>query len=188
MKKMHPRLFLLSSLVVLPSAFAGAGVPLLGLSLGGKFPAIRQCTIRQIGSDTTMCWIGAPTRGKDGMLGQINFPNSDTRPSWAAHGTFQVSTNAAGELETLSVYGAKSSKRDEILNSIGARFGQSTHESTSANGDLYDSWNRGPVYITLLCSRRTGCYARFTSEDGNRKELARIASSKAKDAARPASP
>ena len=188
MKKIYLLPTLLIALFASWPSSAATGIPLLGLTLGGKFPAIKQCTMSQVGSDKVMCWIAAPTRSKDGMLGQINFPNSDTRPSWAAHGTFQVSTNASGELETLSVYGANSSKRQEILNSIGARFGQSDHESTSANGDLYDSWNKGPVFITLLCSRRGSCGVRFTSEEGNKKELARIAATKAKNAARPASP
>jgi hypothetical protein len=188
MRKTYSLSILLSAFFASSLSSAGTGVPLLGLTLGGKFPAIKQCKMNQVGSDKVMCWIAAPTRGKDGLLGQVNLPNSDTRPSWAAHGSFQVSTNGAGDLETLSVYGADLSKRQEIVNSIGARFGQSNHESTLANGDLYDSWNKGPVYITLLCSRRATCNVRFTSDDGNKKELARIAEVKAKNAARPASP
>lgn len=179
---------LLAALTTALPATADQAVPLLGLSLGGKFPAIKQCTMNQIGSDKVMCWIAAPIRGKDGMEGQINFPNSENRPSWAANGSFHVTVGSTGNLESLSVYGTKASERAEIVRSIEARFGRSTYEAAAGDGGHWESWKKGPVYISVLCSHRNDCSTRFVSEDGNRKELARMAEVAARKAARPVSP
>jgi hypothetical protein len=186
---MKPRhaLFLVALSMALP-AVAGQAVPLLGLSLGGKFPEIKQCTMNQVGSDKVMCWIAAPTRGKDGMLGDINFPNSDSRPSWAAHGSYQVGIDADGILEMLVVRGSDAKDREEIMRSTESRFGPPSYMAPMAGGVEWASWKKGPVYIGLHCSRQYGCSADFKSEPAYKKELARMADAAARKAARPVSP
>lgn len=170
------------------AAGANSPVPLLGLSLGGKFPQIKVCSFNQIGSDKTMCWVDQPFVYKGQKSGTVNLPNSDARPKWAAHAGFHITLNKSGELDKLDVRSANADTREEIMKSLEARFGLPTTVTPLSERIQSAEWKKPPVFIRMLCSYSIGCKVEFSSVQAYASLQSELSARAAKDSARPISP
>jgi len=171
-------------------AMAAEPVTVLGLSLGGKLKMpIRQCATREIGTDAkSLCWLGEPFDYKGSKSGSLIVPGTDTRPKWAAYGSFNVSIAKDGTLRSVGVKTSRAEEFVEILNSITGRFGQSKRETQPGASIDAATWDRPDIHIELVCSRSFGCNTKFSSGAEHAEHMRELAARKAKDAARPASP
>lgn len=171
-------------------AAAPDGVTVFGLGLGAKLKApFRQCTMKEIGTDVrTLCWISPPFMHKGWRTGSIQVPGADSRPAWAVNGSFDASIAKDGTLGELKIRTYPGDKFNDIMNSIGLRFGPAT-KVTSLPGSkvMSASWNRPEVRVELMCGPKIDCHTKFTSP-ARASELAREeGAQRAKEAARPLS-
>lgn len=185
------RLLAAALLFACATASAAEPVVVLGLPLGGKLKMpIRQCSLNELGMDVkSACWVGSPNILSDGTrAGGLSVPGSDTRPKWAAYGTFDAFVGSDGTLTSFTIHTTRADEFVEILNSITGRFGQSKRESRPGSRISSAEWDWKGTHIQLICSSDIGCNTTFVSAD--RTEAARKAEARRKaiEDARPASP
>lgn len=144
-------------------ASAAEPVQVFGLPVGGKVPAWKICTA--IGQPVkAVCWVDKPFVSKSGKLGMVSLPNADTRPSWAEHVTFTANIDRNGALERLSVETFSSSVKNEIANSISARWGLPNATTLYRQDGGEASWKNADVSISLYClESRNTCHVSFSS-------------------------
>jgi hypothetical protein len=164
-------------------------ITVLGLPLGGKLKMpIRQCSVREIGSDVrSLCWVGQPTVLKKSGSGPLAVPGANQRPKWAALGTFDASVDNDGTLRRFEFWSPGGNNFIEILNSITGRFGQSDRESPPGASLSTATWRRGWLSVNLFCNRGRDCRTTFAMSDPVAAKQA-AAAEKRKDDARPAVP
>jgi hypothetical protein len=191
MKQLLLSLFILATLTPCHYAAAADSAMIFNLPLGGKLKMpVRVCEFREIGSDQvrSMCWIERPFMHKGTMLGGLELPNPDSRPSWAAHALFKAQVGNDGTLEKLSARSSSFDRQYEIRQSIESRFGLPSEVSPTGSPISGAAWHQKDIHIKMLCSREIGCDVEFSSVrayDALQKELS---ARRAKDSARPISP
>ena len=180
------RLLTMAGALVLGAASAAAEtVTVLGLPLGGKAPAIRACP-PNTDNAKTVCWVGAPFKSKHGQMGSVHLPNPDGRPAWAAHASFEVSVDRAGQLERIRVSTVVAGNRSEIADSISSRWGQPNQSNLAQPGPASATWNKSDLTILMVCSGKCSVEFRSAAEQASREQEAEAR--KRVDADRPASP
>ena len=140
-------------------------VDIFGLPLGGKLKAPpRQCSMKEIGTDVrSLCWISPQFTHKGWRTGSIIVPGANTRPAWAAHGSFDAAVTKDGTLGELRVSTYPASKFDEIQRSIALRFGPPTGASSVRREAKISKWTRADIRIELVCAPKIDCITTFTS-------------------------
>jgi len=141
-------------------------ITIFGLPLGGKLnPSFRQCSMKEIGTDVrSLCWTSPPSMHKGWRDGSVIVPGAETRPSWAANGSFTATVAKDGTLGELRVKTYPVDKFEEIMRSIELRFGRPTSVSPlPSQKAMLASWNRTEIKIELICAPKIDCYTTFTS-------------------------
>ena len=177
--------------VAATAAVASEPVTVFGLSLGGKLrPSFRQCLMKEIGTDVrTLCWISPPGMYHGWRSGWIIVPGESSRPSWAAHGSFEATVAKDGTLGELRVKTSDPDKYIDIFTSINSRFGPPSSTNTVIQKRAYlASWDRSDIKIELACSPEIKCYTTFTSPNRAAFVAREKSAAKAKEAARPLVP
>ncbi|MGJ9420446.1 hypothetical protein ACHAC9_22220 [Massilia sp. CMS3.1] len=148
------------------SAVATDPITVFGLTLGAKLKTpFRQCSMKEIGTDVrSLCWISPPSMHKGWRTGSIQVPGADSRPAWAVNGSFNASVAKDGTLGELEIRTYPADKFQEIMRSIGLRFGPATKFTPlPASKVLSASWSRPDIKIELMCGPKIDCYTTITS-------------------------
>lgn len=177
-------------LTIISPAHSVEPVTVLGLPLGsGVGLSTRQCKVIELGTDVkSLCWVDSPQLLDGSRTGSIAVPGSDSRPKWAAFGTFEATISNNGTLRSFAINTSDGSVFEEIRDSVAARFGSPKTESRPGARLMSAEWDRDDVYIRLNCAVRSGCHTRFVSAAWRARHVQEMAARKAKDTARPATP
>lgn len=134
----------------------------LGLPLGGKFTErLPACPSDPTAEPTRMCLTEPPFRlkAKGGLL-SVKIPDRGTRPPWAVHVLFRLAVGPDSKLEGIEVE-APACRKQEVADSISARFGKPTYADLSSSLQGGAVWEAPDVHATLTYFRESECRVRF---------------------------
>lgn len=183
-------LLLAAALAITPASAALAGsdqtepVVLFGkLPLGGKMKRPKTCP--DLADAKEVCWVSAPRLLQGNRIGSVLLPDA-AKPAWARYADFELFLRG-DELGWVDVRDIKPEKMHAAVASISQRFGQPNDLSLSRSDVKWAEWRRPELHIKMACDP-TYCTLRFSSAKEHAEHERYLASQKAKDAARPASP
>jgi hypothetical protein len=142
---------------------ASTETPVLGLTIGAKFPPIKECTEQQVVSGNAMCWLDTPSIFRHRKSGNIKLPNADSRPAWAAYALFHASLDEHGILTSLKALNSHAESYGDIVASIRSRFGAPTYAFSTPDQVRAVRWESSPVRIEMICSPPLGCQVTFST-------------------------
>lgn len=185
MKTSHTLLACIAVLLSAGSAAAADPFTVFGLPLGSKVAQLPICPFNTDLAKTN-CWVGKPFVTREGgRMGMVHLAKKDKLPSWAEHSSFNFTVTKGLVLEDITVETRDASRLNEIVQSIGARFG-APQQTSMKPGQGVATWSAPEVRIRMQCD--TKCWVSFLTPDAQAKSDKEIEASKAANAARPVSP
>lgn len=174
---------------IAPGGAQADPITILGLPLGGKLsPMPKVCKFSEVASPTATCFIDKPTKYERGQYGSLNLPDAH-KPRWAMYGSVNVSLSSTGELERITYRTSEDwVKIDEIVSSIGARFGAPTAKELYATQIPWAAWEMPSVHIRATQWGNRCCDVTFITPAAAARDAEDIRRRDAQEKARPLSP
>lgn len=168
------------------STHAEASNRLLGIPFGDKLQLTRcPADTRNV---KRPCWIDKPFFHKalGTTSGYVRFPDSDSRPRWAAHGMFTLVLDKEGTVQEIKVNTYVPSERFEIAQSISSRFGKPVTDRLRSSDAAAAYWHTHEGTAQLRCNNE--CWVEFRTPEAQAARDAKLAVQQNSDAARPVAP
>ena len=151
-------------------------------------PMPKVCKFSEVASPTATCFIDKPTKDDRGQYAALNLPDAQ-KPRWAMYGSINVSISAAGVLERINYRTAEDWVLiDEIVSSIGSRFGAPTAKELYGTQIPWAAWELSSVHIRATQWGDRCCDVAFITPEAAARDADDVRQRNAQEKARPLSP